>query len=182
MPTNAQIEAVARALLDSEIARWNVGRNRFDASWDTIGEPGQTMLIGQAKACIAAYEASRPAVATDEELAQVFAGALEVEHNKAAATTRPELAVQIMAGIRAVQERLTLAVPEVRMPEWVDNVSFYRHRWSDNQWSWTLEPDVMQRVEGAYREGSAPTFAEALADVLADVVAALAEAGKEGQE
>lgn len=127
-----------------------------------IGDEVTALLV--ADAAIAAYEAIRPPVATDEELLMVYSEAVRANDDP-----RDDITVSMIAGIRAVRERLEL--PEVRMPEWVDNVSFYRHRWSDNQWSWTLEPDVMQRVEGAYREGSAPTFAEALADMLADVVA-----------
>jgi hypothetical protein len=89
MPTPDQIEAVARAIAEHV---HNVPVLYMDASEDYIGG-----IEDAARAAIAAHEATRPVVPSDEELANSFLSAVSLEELDEG---------RILAGIRAVRERL----------------------------------------------------------------------------
>lgn len=87
---------------------------------------------------IAAYEATRPAVATDRELWEAFWDHAEIVDGDTES---------IRAGIRAVRERL--AVPE--LPEWVERVDLSLH-----EASFDAEGPIT-----IFHDGSGPTLAAA---------------------
>lgn len=92
MPTDAQIKAVAREL------------ERANRDWEGDGSWIEVLT----RAAIAAYEATRPAVATDRELWEAFWDHAEIVDGDTES---------IRAGIRAVRERLALAAPALSRPE-----------------------------------------------------------------
>lgn len=128
MPTDAQIKAVAREL------------ERANRDWEGDGSWIEVLT----RAAIAAYEATRPAVATDRELWEAFWDHAEIVDGDTES---------IRAGVRAVRERLIPA-----LPEWVERVDLSLH-----------EPSF--DAEGPitiFHDGSGPTIAAALRDAVGE--------------
>lgn len=128
MATPEQIEAVARAIQE----------------FDYPERTDPTYYNAMAHVSIAAYEATRPTVATDRELWEAFWDHAEIVDGDTES---------IRAGVRAVRERLIPA-----LPEWVERVDLSLH-----------EPSF--DAEGPitiFHDGSGPTIAAALRDAVGE--------------
>lgn len=110
--------------LEGDDEKWKYVSKAFgDRRWETFhgtdASVEQSNIEGTKAAIRRAVEvgivqlpSERVPAVSDEELACIFADAIEAEHNQSPATTQTQLGQQIIVGIRAVRAALTAAAKE----------------------------------------------------------------------
>lgn len=211
MPTPEQVEAVARAIEKTDEDTLDYERRRPDMHPSIPDDaPGWMVYQPHALAAIAAYERTRPAVPSDDELVEAYEGAristLRSLDQKGI-SGRTVVHQSALAGIRAVRERLAGVATEIIVTD--DDVLVCHDAYHNEDHEPETMGDAMRRVLELYASRVRERLAGAVPDDTAaecthchgtgvdpdfgcacmecwddatQIAAAMAEAGKEKQD